>query len=307
MTNMLQSLGSPDALLAVITESGGASLAPVIALAGEAVGPTEWVVHERFVDGFAPFPEYCEWAAGLYSNIPQLFGMRPEVEHIACACNGAPACEYRIRWFPDEPGANVEFLESRVEVLTARLESLHQTVGDLVSEDDLERVLTKIVVGRARDARTDLRARARSAAVGPEARLRDRASTTRKRMSSPSRCSRATQRTTSTASSSTCARRSAATDGSPRSTRTASSSRRNGSCSRRTHGSRPPPSTPRPRSTTPAARPAPRAPCSTCRTRSPNSSPPTTWPRSSPAPSRPSSVATAPPSPSSSRTPPTDG
>jgi diguanylate cyclase (GGDEF)-like protein len=145
MTNMLQSLGSPEALLAVITESGGASLAPVIAVEGQALGPTEWVVHERFVDGFAPFPEYCEWAAGLYSNIPQLFGMRPEVEHTACACRGADSCEYRIRWFPEEPGANVEFLESRVEILTARLESLHQTVGDLVGERDLERVLAKIV------------------------------------------------------------------------------------------------------------------------------------------------------------------
>jgi hypothetical protein len=71
--------------------------------------------------------------------------MRAEVEHLACACAGAPACEYRIRWFPDEAGATTEFLESRVEILTARLESLHATVADLVSDDDLERVLAKIV------------------------------------------------------------------------------------------------------------------------------------------------------------------
>ncbi len=145
MTSLLQSLGSPEALLGMIVESGGASLAPVIAIEGGAVGPTEWVVHERFTEGFAPFRAYCSWAAGLYSNIPKLFGMRPEVVHEACACDGAPVCEYRIRWFPDEPGATTEFLESRIEILTARLESLHQTVGDLVAEDDLERVLTKIV------------------------------------------------------------------------------------------------------------------------------------------------------------------
>jgi diguanylate cyclase (GGDEF)-like protein len=145
MTSMLQSLGSPEALISMIAESGGASLAPVIALEGHAVGPTEWVVYERFVDGFEPFRAYCSWASGLYSSIPKLFGMRPEVEHVACACDGAPACEHRIRWFPDEPGATAEFLESRIEILTARLESLHETVGDLVSEDDLERVLAKIV------------------------------------------------------------------------------------------------------------------------------------------------------------------
>ncbi len=149
LTNMLQSLGSPEALLTMIAESGGASLAPVIELHGHAVGPTEWVVHEHFVDGFEPFPAYCLWAAGLYANIPQLFGMRAEVEHVACACAGAPACEYRIRWFPDEAGTTVEFLESRVEILTARLESLHATVADLVSDDDLERVLAKIVTSAA--------------------------------------------------------------------------------------------------------------------------------------------------------------
>jgi diguanylate cyclase (GGDEF)-like protein len=149
MTNLLQSLGSPEALLGVISDSGGASLAPLIALEGHALSPTEWVVYEHFTGGFQAFPAYCEWAAGMYSNVPQLFGMRPEVEHVACACEGAPACEYRIRWFPDEPGATTEFLESRIEILTARLESLHETVGDLVSESDLERVLTKIVTSAA--------------------------------------------------------------------------------------------------------------------------------------------------------------
>jgi len=149
LTEMLQSLGSPEALVAMIAESGGASLAPVIGLDGHAVGPTEWVVHEWFLDGFEPFPQYCAWATGLYANIPKLFGMRPEVEHVACVCHGAPACEYRIRWFPDEAAATTEFLETRVEVLTARLESLQETVGDLVSDGDLEHVLAKIVSSAA--------------------------------------------------------------------------------------------------------------------------------------------------------------
>jgi len=149
LADTLQSLGSPEALLAVITESGGASIAPIIACDGHAIGPTEWIVSDRFIEGFAPFPEYCSWSSGLYTNIPRLFGMRPEVEKVACACDGAPACEYRIRWFPEEAEAATEFLQSRVEVLTARLESLHDTVGELVSEDDLERVLAKIVSSAA--------------------------------------------------------------------------------------------------------------------------------------------------------------
>ncbi len=52
MTAMLQSLGTPSALLAMITEAGGAGLAPIIALEGNEVGPTEWVVREWFAEGF---------------------------------------------------------------------------------------------------------------------------------------------------------------------------------------------------------------------------------------------------------------
>jgi len=150
MTAMLQSLGSPDALLRIVTDAGGAGLAPVLSLEGCEVGPSEWIVRERFAEGFSPFREYCAWAAGLYSNIPTLFGMRAEVTKEACACDGAPACVYRIRWFPDDASTEAEYFEARVKILTARLEGLQQTVGDLVSDDDLERVLTRVVVSAAR-------------------------------------------------------------------------------------------------------------------------------------------------------------
>jgi diguanylate cyclase (GGDEF)-like protein len=150
MTAMLQSLGSPEALLAMISESGGAGLAPAVELSGHALGPHEWVVREWFVAGFEPFREYCAWAAGLYSNIPRLFGLRAEVLKTACACDGAPACEYRIRWFPDDETVDAEYFEARIQVLTAQLEGLQQTVSDLVSDDDLERVLARIVVSAAR-------------------------------------------------------------------------------------------------------------------------------------------------------------
>ena len=150
MTAMLQSLETPGALLQMITEAGGAGLAPIIALDGHEAGPNEWVVHEWFAEGFAPFREYCAWASGLYSNIPKLFGLRAEVVKEACACDGTPACAYRIRWFPDDATADADNFDARIQVLTARLEGLQQMVGELVSDDDLERVLTRIVVSAAR-------------------------------------------------------------------------------------------------------------------------------------------------------------
>jgi diguanylate cyclase (GGDEF)-like protein len=68
----------------------------------------------------------------------------------ACACDGSDACEYQIRWFPDDEAVDAEKFEARIQVLTARLDGLQQTVSDLVSGDDLERVLGRIVVSAAR-------------------------------------------------------------------------------------------------------------------------------------------------------------
>jgi diguanylate cyclase (GGDEF)-like protein len=150
MTSMLQSLGSPEALLRMITEAGGAGLAPVLGFDGHEVGPAEWVVRDWFVDGFEPYRVYCSWATGLYSNIPLLFGMRAEVTKEACACDGAPACVYRIRWFPEDPAATSDYADARIQMLTARLDALQATVGDLVSDDDLEPVLARVVVSAKR-------------------------------------------------------------------------------------------------------------------------------------------------------------
>ena len=76
--------------------------------------------------------------------------MRAEVTKEACACDGAPRCEYRIRWFPEEETATEAYNESRIAMLNARLEALQATVGDLVSDDDLEDVLQRVIVSAAR-------------------------------------------------------------------------------------------------------------------------------------------------------------
>ena len=48
MTAMLQSLGSPEALFRTVSDSGGSGIAPVLAFEGIEVGPSEWIVRERF-------------------------------------------------------------------------------------------------------------------------------------------------------------------------------------------------------------------------------------------------------------------
>ena len=121
---MLQSLGSPEALFAMIVGLGRRGpRAGHRASTATRVGPAEWIVREWFLDGFAPFPEYCAWAdRALLEHPASCSGCAPRSSKEACACDGAPACEYRVRWFPDDAAAAAEYFETRIQVLTARLE-----------------------------------------------------------------------------------------------------------------------------------------------------------------------------------------
>jgi hypothetical protein len=150
LTAMLQSLGSPDALLAMLTEAGSASLAPIVGISGHSTGPDEWRVELHLEDGYEPFREHCAWSVGLFTSIPQLFGFRADVVEEACQCDGAPACVVRVRWSAENGPDTTAFLDQRNRLLAARLESLQETVADLVSGEDLDHVLTRILSSAAR-------------------------------------------------------------------------------------------------------------------------------------------------------------
>ncbi|MDQ1532608.1 MAG: hypothetical protein QOF28_369, partial [Actinomycetota bacterium] len=111
-TAMLQALGSPAALYADIGPAA-ASLTPVVEIHGEEQGPTEWLIRQRFKNGFEPFPEYCRYSAGLLGVTPRLFGYQPaRVVEEECQCAGAPECRFRVTWQPtDEPTRRADQLE----------------------------------------------------------------------------------------------------------------------------------------------------------------------------------------------------
>ena len=150
LTAMLQSLGSPEALLAMLTDAGSASLAPIIMIRGDAVGPAEWRIELHFDEGYEPFREHCAWSVGLFTSIPKLFGFRADVIEEACQCDGAEACVVHVRWSTHDGPDAAAFLEQRNRLLAARLESLQETVADLVSGEDLAHVLTRILSSAAR-------------------------------------------------------------------------------------------------------------------------------------------------------------
>ena len=153
-THMLQTQGSPAALLANCRQAS-ASMHNVADVRSEEVGPNEWLIHQRFHDGFEPFEEYCSFSAGLFALTPRLFGFPAgQVVEEECQRLGAPACVYRVRWDDqDSPRRRADFAEIRSELLEARLEAFQRTVADLVSSGTLEEILRRIVVAAAQAVR----------------------------------------------------------------------------------------------------------------------------------------------------------
>jgi diguanylate cyclase (GGDEF)-like protein len=147
---LVQSLGSPEVLLASM-EQMGESVAPCVSVTLEEQEPGDWLGELTFQEGYEPFPEYCRYSQGMLAATTVAFGLPPaEVVEESCIHAGGAACRFRVRWEPNTgPAARVAFYERRSEVLSARLELLQETVADLVSGDDLESVLTRIVASTA--------------------------------------------------------------------------------------------------------------------------------------------------------------
>ncbi len=141
----IQALGSPRELLGNAT--GSNALVPIRRYQATEVAPNEWTLREHFVEGFAPYPEFCEFSAAQYTLIPVFFGLpRAEVVEETCQCRGDDACLFRIHWDEVDPAqSRVDYLEMRTQVLEARLEQLQDMVTDLASNERYEDVLQGIV------------------------------------------------------------------------------------------------------------------------------------------------------------------
>jgi diguanylate cyclase (GGDEF)-like protein len=148
---MLQALGSPAALYAELSTATDA-IYPIVEVSSEEATATEWIVRCRLRDGREPFKAFCWYVRGLLGVTPRLFGFpAAEIVEDECACSGAAACVFHIRWEPiEEPLRRAEYWETRSVVLEARLDALQRTVADLVSGDELPGVLSRIVSSAAR-------------------------------------------------------------------------------------------------------------------------------------------------------------
>ena len=145
IANTIQALGSPGSVLA--TSKGGNPLVPIRGYETTEIGPQEWTIREWFIDGFAPYPEYCEFVSEQFRMIPMFFGLGAgDVQEEQCQCRGDSACLFRMRWQEvDEKGSRSEYFEIRARQLEVRLELLQEMITDLASNERYEDVLQGIV------------------------------------------------------------------------------------------------------------------------------------------------------------------
>jgi diguanylate cyclase (GGDEF)-like protein len=146
----LRSLGSVEQLLqqiaVVVAKFSVVSSMDVVEMtSGRAV------VERRAREGFTPQTALCEWARGLLTSTPQLYGIPPaSVEEVECQCRGDARCLFSVSWDSElaartaNPTEHITVLESEIAALNENLESMYAVAGDLIADDDLKSTLAKI-------------------------------------------------------------------------------------------------------------------------------------------------------------------
>jgi diguanylate cyclase (GGDEF)-like protein len=152
LSRAAQTLDSPGTLLA----SGSAvnPLVPIRRYEKTEVASNEWTIREWFEDGYAPYPQFCDFAAVQYALIPVVFNLPiGEVIEEACQCRGDAACLFRLRWQDDDTDARkAEHYRLRAELFETQLEQIQDMIADLASNERYEDVLQSFVASSLRTA-----------------------------------------------------------------------------------------------------------------------------------------------------------
>ena len=157
VATVLRSLGSTEAVLQAVAQSA-ARISAVTKMEAIEAAPGCGVVSASAREGFTRLRLHCDWTTGLLSGLPILFGLPlAHVEESECQTRGDRQCLYTVTWDAEkaaaaaDPQQRVTSLEAQLVAMTERLHSAYATAGDLVSTDDLDTVLHRIVE-RAADA-----------------------------------------------------------------------------------------------------------------------------------------------------------
>lgn len=151
VATMLRSLGSPEAVLEAVAQAAP-KFSAVTELEAIEAGPGHAVVRATAREGFTRRPLLCDWTAGMLANAPILFGLPlAHVEETECQARGGAQCLYTVSWDAElaaaaaDPQQRVTALEAQLASVSERLRSAYATASDLVSTENLDTVLHRIV------------------------------------------------------------------------------------------------------------------------------------------------------------------
>ncbi|MGD0313777.1 MAG: EAL domain-containing protein [Acidimicrobiales bacterium] len=152
LSQVAQTFDTPSALLAA-----GSALNPLVPIRRydkTEVGPNEWMIREWFEDGYAPFPEFCDFAALQYAVVPVVFNLPPgDVIEEECQCRGDAVCLFRLRWqHRDTDSSKADRYRVRAELSEAQLEQIQEMITNLASNESYEDVLQGFVRSSLRTA-----------------------------------------------------------------------------------------------------------------------------------------------------------
>jgi diguanylate cyclase (GGDEF)-like protein len=151
VATLLRSLGSLEEVLKVIAQTTP-KLSTVTQIDAFDVRPGRAVIRAVALDGFTRRLSHCEWTAGLLSGTPILFGLPlASIEETECQARGDARCSYTVCWDAGlaeaaaDPQQRVTALEAQMVAMSERLQSAYATASDLVSTEDIDTVLHRIV------------------------------------------------------------------------------------------------------------------------------------------------------------------
>ncbi len=170
VATLLRSLGSVEAVLQAVAQTAG-RLTTTTEVEAIDVAPGRATVRAIARPGFKRNTFNCDLTVGLLTNTPSLFGLPPaRVHQIECQVHGGEQCLYTVTWDAEaaaaasDPQQRVTALEAQLLATSERLHSVYAIASDLVSTEDLQTVLRRIVE-RAADA---VRAPSHILAVRPD-------------------------------------------------------------------------------------------------------------------------------------------
>src|SRR4051795_1591922 len=117
-------------------------------------GAVSATIRYRLHEGYQHSRLDCEYAQGLISTVPTVFGLpAARIRHDECESDGHPACIYHLSW--DRRSVlrrrrrNDAAADPELTALRGQLRILQSAATDLVGSDDLDTVLHRIVARAA--------------------------------------------------------------------------------------------------------------------------------------------------------------